>query len=128
MGLAMHDIHHIISDLDAHPDTLLMWEVHVKPKIKDIPPEKPPEQRGPHNGYPLTRRMEDGDEPVNEDLVDDIRWKNFAWSFMPLFNLENELRSGIWKCPIYRPPCDVNFDISDFESVLYKIPMCYTYM
>ena len=47
---------------------------------------------------------------------------------MPLFNLENELRSGIWKVPIYRPPADVNFDISDFQSILYKIPQTYTYM
>jgi len=44
MGLAMHDIHHIINDIDAHPDTLLFFEIHVKPKIKEIPPEKPPEQ------------------------------------------------------------------------------------
>ena len=57
MGLAMHDIHHIINDIDAHPDTLLFFEIHVKPKIKEIPPEKPPEQWGPHNGYPLSRRQ-----------------------------------------------------------------------
>lgn len=56
------------------------------------------------------------------DLVDDIRWKNYAWTFMPLFNLENELRSGIWKVPIYKPPADVNIDISNYAEKLYRIP------
>jgi len=55
-------------------------------------------------------------------LVDDIRWKNYAWTFMPLFNLENELRSGIWKVPIYKPPADVNIDISNYAEKLYRIP------
>jgi len=56
MAMAMHDIHHAVKEIEAHPDTLLIWEIHVKPKITELPPEKPPEQRGPHNGYPLTRR------------------------------------------------------------------------
>jgi len=54
MAMAMHDIHHAIKEIEAHPDTLLIWEIHVKPKITELPPDKPPEQRGPHNGYPLT--------------------------------------------------------------------------
>lgn len=52
----MHDIAHVIKEIEAHPDTMLIFEVHVKPKIKDIPPDKPPDFRGPHNGYPLTRK------------------------------------------------------------------------
>lgn len=50
----MHDIQHMIKEIEAHPDTLLMWEVLVKPKLKDVAPDKPPDFRGPHNGYPLT--------------------------------------------------------------------------
>lgn len=55
MGLAMHDIHHLIKEIEAHPDTLLMFEIHVKPKISDVPPPPKPMARGPHNGYPLSR-------------------------------------------------------------------------
>jgi len=62
------------------------------------------------------------------DLVDDIRWKNYAWTFMPLFNLEDELWSGIWKVPIYKPPADVNIDISNYHEKLYWIPFQFTYM
>ena len=39
----MHDISHKIKEIEAHPDTLLIFEVHVKPKIKDLPPERAPE-------------------------------------------------------------------------------------
>ena len=55
MGIAMHDIQHMVKDIEAHPDTMLIFEIHVKPKINDEPPPKPPMARGPHNGYPLSR-------------------------------------------------------------------------
>ena len=122
MGLAMHDIYHLVKDIEAHPDTLLVFEVHVKPKIQEAPPKKPPEARGPHNGYPLTRQGELGEGPKKVEEVDDIRWKNYCWSFMPLFNLHDELRAGIWKVPLYKPPAETNVDISNFKDRLRRIP------
>lgn len=114
--MAMHDIAHTIKEIEAHPDSLLVFEVHVKPKIKDLPPEKPPEARGPHNGYPLTRKQQDGDEAKDQEIVEDIRWKNYGWSFLPLFNLEDELNAGVYKMPIYRPPANVNMDLSNYAN------------
>ena len=83
MGYAMYDIHHLIKEIEAHPDTLLVFEVHVKPKRKAIPEWMLRKRGGPHNGYPLTRFSESaaGAKDDDDDL-DDVRWRVYGWSFV----------------------------------------------
>ena len=121
-GYAMFDIYHHIKELEADPDTLLIFEVHVKPKLKD---EGIKEKKGKnllHNGYLLKRFEEKHESKNEEDTLDDIRWKSYGWSFLQLYNLEDELRAGIWKLPLYKPPANVNVDISNFANEVVRIP------
>ncbi len=128
MGQAMHNIHHLVKEIEANPETLLMFEVHVKPKLPDDPPPEGPEQRGPHNGYPLRRKPEEYEGPEDMEMVDDIRWRNYGWSFLPIFDLEDELRAGPWKLPIYKPPANINMDLSNWANELVRIPNTHVWL
>ena len=61
MGYATYDIYHHVKEIEPHPDTLLIFEVHVKPKVKDIPDWQKEGRKAIHNGYPLVR-IEQGDK------------------------------------------------------------------
>ena len=61
MGYATYDIYHHVKEVEAHPDTLLIFEVHVKPKVKDLPDWLKDGRKAIHNGYPLAR-FEVGDK------------------------------------------------------------------
>ena len=111
-----------MKDIEAHEDTNLIFEVHVKPKPKELPPDKGPEARGPHNGYPLCRFPEKDEGVKDKFIQEDIRWRNFGWSFLPIFNKEDELNAGFWKLPINKPPANVNLDLSTYANELIRIP------
>lgn len=55
MGYASYDIYHHVKEVEPHPDTLLIFEVHVKPKLKDVPDWMKEGRKAIHNGYPLAR-------------------------------------------------------------------------
>ena len=83
MGYAMYDIHHLIKEIEAHPDTLLIFEIHVRPKKKDLPDWWGNNKGGAHNGYPLTRASEFGTRGSEDDnFIEDLSWRTYAWSFM----------------------------------------------
>jgi hypothetical protein len=83
MGYVMYDIYHHVKEVEPHPDTLLIFEIHVKPKLKDTPKVTKDGRKAIHNGYPLARFVEqEGKKRDDDDLLDDIRWKNYGWSFI----------------------------------------------
>jgi hypothetical protein len=129
MGYCMYDIFHHVKEIEAHPDTLLIFEVHVKPKLANNPKAAKLSRASIHNGYPL-RRFEKADTKASErkDMVDDIRWKSYGWSFIQVFNLEDEIRAGVWKVPLYKPPANVSIDISNFANEVVRIPNTMVWM
>lgn len=122
-GCSMFDIYHHIKEVEPHPDTLLIFEVHVKPKIKDLGIADKKGKNLLHNGYLLKRFEENNAKKKDDgDMLEDIRWKTYGWSFVQVFNLEDELRAGVWKLPIYKAPANVNVDISNFANQVVRIP------
>lgn len=42
--------------------------------------------------------------------------KTLGWSFIDLFDLKKNLKTGPWKIPIYLPPTMIDIDIKKFQA------------
>ena len=62
----MLNVSHLIKEIEPHPDTRLIWEIHVKPKPTEESNETVKIDTGPHNGYPLYRHGDEGGRAKEE--------------------------------------------------------------
>lgn len=125
---ALFNINHLVRDVEAHPDVLLVLEVQVpanrltnQTKKSNISTSKA------HTGYLLSKQgkvLPDGtyvygdeDKEVREEPLDEAPETNvfqtYAWSVLNLFNFKNDLKRGTYKLPLYKPPTVINIDIRD---------------
>lgn len=119
------DINHLIRDIEAHPDSLLIFEVQVP-----VPPTaamKSQKVSGSINtGYRLSTRAREMTKRRFDDF-DDFDEKNpkmfqtYGWSVVDLFSFKHDLKRGTYKVPIYKPPTIINLDFRDIPN-LERIP------
>jgi hypothetical protein len=119
------DINHLVRDIEAHPDSLLIFEVQV-PVQKTAAVIHTHRESDNHTGYRLstrarqmTRRKFDDFDDVDENSL--TMFQTYGWSVIDLFSYKHDLKRGTYKVPIYKPPTVINLDVRDIPN-LDRIP------
>lgn len=84
----------------------------------------------PTEGYPPFRTWDEGDNgriPQAQDRSSE-QYIPYAWSLMNLFCSEEELISGIWKIPLYKPPTNIDANPYDFATGTIRFGDPYVWM
>ena len=119
------DINHLVRDIEAHPDSMLIFEIQV-PVDQSAAIEKNRHYTAGNTGYRLStkakeltkRKYDDFDE---FDGKSPTMFQTIGWSIVDLFNFKHDLKRGVYKVPIYKPPTLINLDFRDLAN-LERIP------
>lgn len=119
------DINHLVRDIEAHPDSLLIFEVQV-PVPKTAAMGTARKDTGTNTGYrlstrgrQLSKRKYDDFEEFDENAL--TMFQTYGWSVIDLFSYKHDLKRGTYKVPIYKPPTIINLDVRDIPH-LDRIP------
>jgi len=118
------DINHLVRDIEAHPDSLLIFEIQV-PVPKTAATTKKGESSA-NTGYRLsTRARQVGKRKFDDfeefDETSPTMFQTYGWSVIDMFSYKHDLKRGTYKVPIYKPPTIVNLDVRDIPN-LERIP------
>ena len=118
----MLDIFTHFEDIDFNLDTLLIFEVHVLPKLGDQTDCKNNQNRY-HNGYKVQRSSKKAiEKSEGENSLSSIKWKSYGWSFIEIFSNRNDLRAGLLKVPLYLPPLKAKINMRHFRNNILRVP------
>jgi len=119
------DINHLVRDIEAHPDSLLIFEVQI-PAPKTAAQNSTRREAEQNTGYRLStrarqvskRKFDDFDELDESNLT---MYQTYGWSVIDLYSYKHDLKRGKYKVPIYKPPTIINLDVRDIPQ-LERIP------
>ena len=118
------DINHLVRDIEAHPDSMLIFEIQV-PINPDEEQEKKRKYGHSNTGYRLSSQAREiSKRAYDEDEFDDANptmFHTYGWSLLDIFNFKHNLKRGTYKVPIYKPPTIINLDFRDLPN-LERIP------
>ena len=112
------DINHLVRDIKAHPDSMLIFEIQV-PIDPDAIQEKKRRYGSSNTGYKLSLQAREifqrqYDEDDDKDLS---MYHTYAWSLIDIFNFRHKLKRGTYKVPLYKPPTIINLDFRDLPNL-----------
>ena len=111
-GQAVFDISHLIKDVKAENESYLIFEVQGNPDGDKFDLRSLGLDLG--NGYPLREGGDKDAWDLFSNLNEEAGMRTIGWSFIDLFDLKKNLKTGPWKVPIYLPPTMVDIDIKRF--------------
>ena len=120
---AIFALNHLVRDIEAHPDILLILEIQVPAnKMGNNTKKSALTDQKLHTGYLLSRfgkidgngnyDFEDTDDKYDKEHEATV-FQTYGWTVLDLFNFKNELKRGTYKLPIYKPPTIINIDPRD---------------
>jgi hypothetical protein len=126
-GYAIFNTKHVIKDIVPYSGTCIIFEIQVNAfKKKDVNESKNPLEYQTHTteqptyGYNLYRywgeeEKDDTDVVFYDESQQNDKFIAYAWSMCELFCDDDELKDGIWKIPVYKPPTNLEATPYDFS-------------
>lgn len=126
-GYAVFNIKHLIKDIIAYSGTWIIFEIQVNLNKKVSAADKAGAggyqshtSETPTLGYELYRfwgeeEKDDTDVVFYDESQESNKFVAYAWTMAELFCNEDELKDGIWKLPIYKPPTNLESTPYDFS-------------
>ena len=119
---------HLIKDVIAYSGTCIIFEiqVNINKKISNTDAKNNPSSYQSHTseqptrGYELYRywgeeEKDDTDVVFYDESQNNDKFVAYAWTMYELFCNDDELKDGIWKLPIYKPPTNLEATPYDFS-------------
>ena len=115
------DINHLVRDIEAHPDSILIFEVQV-PAPRNATSRLRKTDGGPHTGYLMsskrgTMTKTSKFEDYEPDELGPQMFQTLGWSVIDLFSFKHDLKKGTYKIPLYKPPTIINLDVRDLPHI-----------
>ena len=101
------DINHLIRDIQAQPDSMLIFEVQV-PVDQSAAIKRNKSYTQQSTGYRLSTKGKELTKRKYYDFDDfdstsPTMFQTYGWSVIDLYNFEHDLKRGTYKVPIYKP-------------------------